>query len=259
MTDEDRLAKDSKNSKSNRERASGTAFKDRGRAIFSGFLLGGFVFILVVVFLQYRARVREAGRARSPTEDQEDLVTFPIVPEKEGTPEPHSDDWSLGGNAMTDDRLSYIRITAIRTVDPSDYFMAKNSFSAPSPFGIAMDVAVTSSLTQIGLLYDAYLQVVNPRNSRSAYDWVIYREGSLLTPSEWTPVTTVDRYYADIPLVMSNFLVGTSWVRFDRITDGMWGSYANRNSGIFLARGSVNVQGTDLFDVSEDVPFKVEV
>jgi hypothetical protein len=102
MPDEDRLAKDSK---SNREQASGTALKDRGRAIFSGFLLGGFVFILVVVFLQYRARVREAGRARSPAEalqklrgykppaiDQGVLVTFPIVPEKEGTAEPRSDD-----------------------------------------------------------------------------------------------------------------------------------------------------------------------
>jgi hypothetical protein len=101
MTD-DRLAKDSE---SNRERVSGTAFKVRGRAIFSGFLLGGFVAILVVIFLRYRARVREAGRARSPAEalqklrgykppaiDQGVLVTFPIAPEKEGTAEPRSDD-----------------------------------------------------------------------------------------------------------------------------------------------------------------------
>jgi hypothetical protein len=104
MTD-DRLAKDSE---SNRERASGTAFKSRGGAIFSGFLLGvlgGLVSILVVIFLRYRARVREAGRARSPAGalqklrgykppviDQRDLVTFPIAPEKEGTAEPHGDD-----------------------------------------------------------------------------------------------------------------------------------------------------------------------
>jgi hypothetical protein len=85
--------------------ASGTDKKDRGRAIFSGFLLGGFVFTLVFVFLQYRARVREAAQARSPAEalqklrgykppaiDQGVLVTFPIVPEKEGTAEPSSDD-----------------------------------------------------------------------------------------------------------------------------------------------------------------------
>jgi len=66
---------------------------------------------------------------------------------------------------MTDDRLTYIRITAIRTADPNDWYVAKNSFGARSPFGIAMDVEVTSSLTQIGLLYDAFLQVINPRHS----------------------------------------------------------------------------------------------
>jgi hypothetical protein len=113
-----------------------------------------------------------------------------------------------------------------------------------------MDVAVTSSLTQLGLLYDALLQVVNPRFSATGYDWG-YRAAALIR------ATTVDRYYTDIPLSEPNFLVGTSRAQFDRITDGMAGSYANRNSGIFLARGSVNVQGTDLFDVSEDIPFKV--
>jgi hypothetical protein len=83
-------------------------FKARGGAIFSGFLLGvlgGFGSILVVIFLRYKARVREAGRARSPAEalqklrgykppaiDQGPLVTFPITPEKEGTGELDSDD-----------------------------------------------------------------------------------------------------------------------------------------------------------------------
>jgi hypothetical protein len=151
---------------------------------------------------------------------------------------------------MADDMLNFIRINAIRTVDPNDWFRAKNSFSALSPFGIAMDVAVPSSLTQIGLLYDAYLQVINPRFSRMGFDWYYWAGASI-------PVTTVDRNYEDIPLSEPNFLVGTSWRYFDMVTDGMEGSYALRNSGIFLARGSVNVQGTDLFDVSEDIPFKV--
>jgi hypothetical protein len=151
---------------------------------------------------------------------------------------------------MTDDGLNYIRINAIRTVDPNDWFRAKNSFSALSPFGIAMDVAVTSSLTQIGLLYDAYLQVVNPRLSAIGFDW-------LYTGAAAIRVTSVDRNYEDIPLSEPNFLVGTSWRHFDRVTDGMGGSYALRNSGIFFARGSVNIQGTDLFDVSEEIPFKV--
>jgi hypothetical protein len=72
-------------------------------------------------------------------------------------------------------------------------------------------------------------------------------------------ITTVDRYYKDIPLEMPNFLVGTSWVRFDRVTEHLTGTYSIRNSGIFYARGSVNIRGTDLFAVSPDIPFKVEV
>jgi hypothetical protein len=162
---------------------------------------------------------------------------------------------------MTDDRLTYVHIRAIRTVDPSDWFRTKTSFGPLSPFGIAMEVAVTSSLTQIGLLYDALLQVVNPRDSGGTHNWALgegenvweFSSGGLYA------VTTIDRYYTDIPLSEPNFLVGTSWVRFDRVTDPMFGPYADKNSGIFFARGSVNVQGADLFAVSQEFPFKVEL
>jgi|SRR5215211_8153553 len=102
MTVVDRLAR---GSESKSAWASGIDFIDRGKAIFGGFLLGGFVFTLVFVFLGYRARVRGPGRVRTPAEalqklrgykapaiDQGVLVTFPIVPEREGTVEPRSDD-----------------------------------------------------------------------------------------------------------------------------------------------------------------------
>jgi hypothetical protein len=153
---------------------------------------------------------------------------------------------------MTDDRLTYIRITAIRTADPNNWSVAKNSFMASDPFGIAMDVAATSSLTQIGLLYDAVLQVGNPRECfASPHTWFRTRP--------WRGWTTVDRVYKDIPLQWATFLVGTSWVRFENVTERYEGLSSNKNSGIFYARGSVNIQGTNLFDVSEAIPFKVEI
>jgi hypothetical protein len=148
--------------------------------------------------------------------------------------------------------MSYIRITAIRTSDPSNWSVPKRSFGTSEPFGMVMDVEADPALIPSGLRYDAVLQVLNmSSNLNQPYIWWNLIRGVPV------PQQTVDRYYTAIRLRWARFIVGTSWPRFEQVTSHFDGSPRHRSLGVFQARGFVSVVGSDLFSVSELTSFKV--
>ena len=153
--------------------------------------------------------------------------------------------------------MSFISIPAIRTIDPGDPWTEKRAFRATDPFGVAVDIQVDSSVVDDGLLFDVIAQLKNPLADPFApgtWFWINEDDDRLYRN------ITVDSHWNDLAFEWgTHFAVWFWWGRFDAITSYMWTPYAIKNSGIFYAHATVSVQGSNLFDSSPELPFKVRV
>jgi hypothetical protein len=67
--------------------------------------------------------------------------------------------------------MAFVNVTAVRTTDPSNVWVGKNSFVSNDAFAIVLDVQVDSSVLAAGLSYDVVWQIVNPRQDPYSHGW----------------------------------------------------------------------------------------
>ena len=145
--------------------------------------------------------------------------------------------------------MAFVNVSAARTADPGNVWVAKNSFMSGDPFAIVLDVQVDSSLVSAGLLYDVVWQIVNPRQDPYNHAW-------------WTPIAgnivdipTVDRDWTSVAFQWTNFAVWVSWAQYADAVSQVRGP--DKSAGIFYVQGTINVQGSSLFGRSGQFWFKV--
>ena len=73
--------------------------------------------------------------------------------------------------------MSFVNISAIRTADPGNIWVAKNSFRPSDPFAVVLDVQVDNSVVQAGLVFDATFQINNPRDDPHSTSWYTILDG----------------------------------------------------------------------------------
>lgn len=145
--------------------------------------------------------------------------------------------------------MAFVNISAVRTADPSNVWVPKDSFMSSDPYAIVLDVQVDSSVLASGLLYDVVWQIVNPRQSPYSHAW--------WTPIGGSPVSmpTVDADWNGVPFQWTNFAVWMWWTRYSDAVSQVRGP--DSVSGVFYVQGTVNVQGSSLFANSNQFWFKV--
>lgn len=146
--------------------------------------------------------------------------------------------------------MSFVNISAVRTADPGNVWVPKNSFRPSDPFAVVLDVQVDSSIVQAGLLFDATFEIVNPRNDPYSPSWYTVIGGdSFEMPSVVWQWDSVSFQWG------TNFAV---WWWFNHYSDAVSQIYGGEKlQGIFNAQGTINIQGSDLFAVSSQFWYKV--
>ena len=147
--------------------------------------------------------------------------------------------------------MSFVNISAVRTADPGEVWVPKNSFRPSDPFAVVLDVQVDSSIVQEGLLFDATFQINNPRNDPYTTSWF-----TVLSTGDAIDMTSVVWAWGSV-----SFQWGTSfsvWYSFDHYSDAVSQIYGGEKlQGLFYAQGTINVQGSDLFAPSPQFWYKV--
>ena len=145
--------------------------------------------------------------------------------------------------------MAFVNVSAVRTADPANVWVAKDSFRSSDPFAIVLDVQVDSSVVSSGLLYDAVWQIVNPRQDPYSHAWWT------LLGSEVEGIPTVDADWNSVPFQWTNFAVWMSWSRYSDAVSHVHGP--DKFAGVFFVQGTINVQGSSLFGHSNQFWFKV--
>ncbi len=146
--------------------------------------------------------------------------------------------------------MSFINISAVRTADPGNVWVPKSAFRPSDPFAVVLEVQVDNSVIEEGLVFDAIFEIVNPRQDPYTTSWYSDMDGTgLLMPSvvwEWDSVA---------------FQWGTNfavWWWFNHYSDAVSQILGGEQlQGIFYAQGTVSIEGSDLFAVSDKFWYKV--
>ena len=147
--------------------------------------------------------------------------------------------------------MSFINISSVYTADPADTWTPKNAFMLHDPFAIVLTIQADSSLISEGLLFDAVFQILGPQHDVYGYPWFTFVNGDIpnaeICPSR-------DVHWNDISFQWgTNFAIWHWWSQYyDAISD-----IVNAKQGVFFVRGTVNVQGSNLFANSGQFWFKV--
>jgi hypothetical protein len=51
--------------------------------------------------------------------------------------------------------MSFVNISAVRTADPGNVWVPKNSFRPSDPFAVVLDIQVDNAVVEEGLVFDA--------------------------------------------------------------------------------------------------------
>jgi hypothetical protein len=148
--------------------------------------------------------------------------------------------------------MSFVNISAVRTADPGNVWVPKNSFRPSDPFAVVLDIQVDNSVVQDGLVFDANFQIKNPCDDPySGSSWF-----TVLSDGDGVGVTSVVWTWTPV-----SFKWGTNfsfWVFFDHYSDAVSHiSGAAQLQGIFYAEGTINIQNSDLFATSPIFWYKV--
>ena len=146
--------------------------------------------------------------------------------------------------------MSFVNISAIRTADPGNIWVAKNSFRPSDPFAVVLDVQVDNSVVQAGLVFDATFQINNPRDDPHSTSWYTILDGDAygMTSVVWV-WNSVSFQWG------TNFAI---WWWFNHYSDAVGHiSGGEKLQGIFYAQGAVNIQNSDLFAASSQFWYKV--
>lgn len=147
--------------------------------------------------------------------------------------------------------MSFVNISAVRTADPGNIWVAKNSFRPSDPFAVVLDVQVDNSVVQEGLVFDATFQINNPRNDPYTTSWY-----TILGSGDALEMTSVVWAWNSVSFQWgTNFAV---WWFFNHYSDAVSQiSGGEQLQGIFYASGTVNIQNSDLFAASSQFWYKV--
>jgi hypothetical protein len=145
--------------------------------------------------------------------------------------------------------VAFVNVSAARTADPGNVWVAKNSFLSSEPFAIVLDVQVDSSIVAAGLLYDVVWQIVNPRQDPNNHAWWT------LVGNEIVGTPTVDADWNGVAFQWTNFAVWDTWSHYSDAVRQVQGP--DKFAGIFYVQGTINVQGSSLFGHSNQFWFKV--
>jgi hypothetical protein len=145
--------------------------------------------------------------------------------------------------------MAFLNVSAVRTADPGNNSVAKDSFMSSDPFAIVLDGQVDSSVVSAGLLYDIVWQIVNPRQDPNSHAWWTLLAGDVVG----MPTVDVDWKGASLP--WTYFWVMASWSHYADAVSQVQGP--DKFDGIFYVQGTVNVQGSSLFGHSGQFWFKV--
>jgi hypothetical protein len=125
----------------------------------------------------------------------------------------------------------------------------RRPFVSSDPFAIVIQVQVSNDVVDAGLHYDAVFQMVNPREDP-------YR-GSWFTSVDHSPLdmTTRDHHWLGVPFRWTYFASYKHWAHYaDAVTEILGGE---KLKGLFVARGTIDVVGTNLFAHSDGSWYKV--
>ena len=144
--------------------------------------------------------------------------------------------------------MPFLNVSAAYTADPGNVWTPKSSFMVNDPFAIVMTVQADSSLVNQGLLFDAVFQIINPQQDPYVGSWWTYDGSDVL------PMNSVDVHWDGV-----NFQWGTNfaiWWHWDHYSDAVSQIGGPTIRGLYYVQGSVNVEGSDIFGVSEPFWFK---
>jgi hypothetical protein len=145
--------------------------------------------------------------------------------------------------------MAFVNVSAVRTADPANIWVAKDSFMSSDPFAIVLDVQVDSSVVSAGLLYDFVWQIVNPRQDPSSHAWWTLIGNNIVS------MPTVDTDWTGAAIQWTNFAAWCWWSRYSEAVNEVRGP--DKLAGVFYVQGTINVQGSSLFGRSNQFWFKV--
>src|SRR6266446_4495791 len=147
--------------------------------------------------------------------------------------------------------MSFVNISAVRTADPGNVWVPKNSFRPNDPFAVVLDIQVDNAVVEEGLVFDATFQINNPRDDPYSTSWY-----TVLSSGDSVGVTSVVWTWKSV-----SFQWGTNfafWVFFDHYADAVSHiSGGEQLQGIFYAQGAINILDSDLFATSPQFWYKV--
>jgi hypothetical protein len=146
--------------------------------------------------------------------------------------------------------MPFVDIPAVYTCDPTgSAFVPKFSFTSSDPFGIVMQVQVSSDVLQAGLRFNAVLELVNPREDPYRGSWFTIGSGGVQAMP-----TKIDRW-TNTAFSGTFFAAMSSWPSYAVAVTEIFG--AEKLSGVFRTRASIDVIGSNLFDIAEGAAYKV--
>ena len=143
-----------------------------------------------------------------------------------------------------------LSIDQIFTMDPADPWTPKNVFSASDPFGITIICSASAELVQKRLLYDLVWQMVNPRDDPFGTVW--YSDSTTVFKYH-----TIDWHSRDNLFQWQSFGHWAAWDHYSDAVSHVLGP--SKHAGVFSVRGSIEVAGTDLFDMTTPFAFNYKV
>ncbi len=144
--------------------------------------------------------------------------------------------------------MSFISIPAMYTADPADVWTPKSSFFPFEPFAINMHVQISQDLIDLGLLFDAVFQMVNPRRDPFDDGWWIADGANFYG-------LTVDSLWNNGQFNWTNFGIWFHWDQYNHAVSHLLGP--EKVNGVFYVQGTISVQGTSLFAHSDKYWYKV--
>ena len=147
--------------------------------------------------------------------------------------------------------MAFIKIEDMWTMDPADVLTPKSSFSWGEPFGVTMIVQCSADLVQERVRADVQFQLVNPRQDAHRLVWF-----TTTGPGAPEVQPTIDILYENVFLTLTHFAWFISWSSYAKAMQNVG---AAQHPGAFAVRGHVQVQGTDLFDLTEPFAHKYQL
>lgn len=144
-----------------------------------------------------------------------------------------------------------VRIVRIFTMDPADIWTPKDVFFPNDPFGITIVVSASADLVIEHRRYDLVWQMVNPRDDPYETQWYSIMAGGPIG------YYTIDWHSRNNLFEFRLFGHYVSWAHYSDAVSHVQGP--SRHSGVFTVGGSIEVVGSDEFDLTPPFAFNYKV